>query len=90
MPGTTLEARIQAATKIYRDVDLEAMNEAAVRAEALARDIDGSETTPLVTLRAELAEQYRNRLRKNAYPKPVAGPGTGGNPGNDWVALSDA
>lgn len=89
----TLEARIQAATKTYRDVTVAAMSEAAVRAEALARGVNGSETTPLVTLREEIVQHYRGRLRKNAYPTVVTevNPSfTAGNPGNDWIALSDA
>lgn len=89
MPGT-LETRIQAATKTYRDVTVAAMNENTVRSTAETLGIDGSETTPLVTLREEIVQHYRNRLRKNGYVSPVAGPGTGGNPGQDWVALSDA
>lgn len=87
----TLEARIQAATQAYR-ATVDAMSDSAVRAEALARGIDGSATTPLVTLREEIVQHYRNRLRKNAYVTPVteSSPANAGNVGNDWVALSDA
>lgn len=90
----TLESRIQDATKVYRDVTVAALNENQVRAAALALGINGSQTTPLVTLREELVQQYRNRLRKNAYPAPVTMVGpvahATGNPGNGAVSLSDA
>lgn len=91
MSGT--EARIQAATHTYRDVTVAAMNEAAVREAAEDLGVDGFETTPLVTLREELVQAYRGRLRKNAYPEAVTMESPDpeeGNPGNDWVTLSDA
>ena len=89
----TLEARIQAQTKAYRDSTVAGMTENQVRTEAQTRGIDGYATTPVVTLREEIVQHYRNRLRKNAYTSPVTevSPSfTAGNPGNDWATLSDA
>lgn len=88
----TLDTRIQIATKEYRDTTVAAMNEAAVRAAALAAGIDGSQTTPLVTLREELAQHYRNDLRAANYPKPQLNDHPDpeeGNPGSDWVDLEE-
>jgi len=87
----TLATRIQTATKTYRDTTVAGMSDAAVRAAALAAGINGSETTPIVTLREELVELYRNNLRKNNQTKPslMDSPTPGqGNPGNDNVTLT--
>ncbi len=89
MPGT-LDTRIQIATKTYRDATVAGMDESTVRSTAETLGIDGSETTPLVTLREAIVQHYRNRLRKNGYVTPVTGTVTGYNPGHDNVALSDA
>jgi hypothetical protein len=85
----TMETRIQQETQRYRDVDVAAMTEPQVRAAALAQGISGSETTPLVTLREEVAQQYRNDMRAYSYPsRQLSVDATGGNPGNDNVDIT--
>jgi hypothetical protein len=85
----TMETRIQQETQRYRDVDVAAMTDPQVRAAALAAGINGSQTTPLVTLREELAQSYRDDMRAYAYPsRQLSVDGTGGNPGNDNVDIT--
>ncbi|HEX5016549.1 MAG TPA: hypothetical protein VFX15_03065 [Actinomycetes bacterium] len=87
-----LDIRIQQATKTFRDGDLAAMDEADVRAIAQDYGIDGWETTPLVTLREEIAQQWRNDAREATYPLPQLSDNPdfeAGNPGNDNPDLPD-
>ncbi len=86
----TLDIRIQQATKTYRDGDLASMSEEDLRDLAADYGIDGSETTPLVTLREEIAQHFRNDLRTETYPtrQVATGPSDDeGNPGNDYASL---
>lgn len=90
----TLDLRIQAAAKGFRDGTLAGMSENDVRSIAEDLGIDGHETTPLVTLREEIVQQWRDDARAATYDDPqlATNPGTegseiSGNPGNDNATL---